>query len=531
MHPQDTWDDEEATVVPLRRNARDQGKGQDRGMTQTAAKPTAARLQLGMDDILRMLVREIWLMAIIFAVIFGIGAAVALSMPSSYTASASLLMQLTKDYVYDPLVNDTAKGAISTTDEVVQSEVEILNSTELKKRVIAKVGLKTVLPETPALWNPKTPAQSAQAEAAALKVLQGGFATSTAPQNKVVRLTFKHADAMAAALILNTLIDEYQIYRQQVLTESIGPALEQQKQAFDQRLIEADTAYQTFLAQSGVGDFVTAKATYATLSQQITTELFTVDARLAEGRARLAGVNRSLAGLTPEMSVERDLDLSVPNKIFTLKQKRQELLTRYLASAQPVRDVDAEIAGYEAMMAGGQGVGEQAHRVGVNPIYQDLTTQKLNLESEIASLDGRRRLLQGQSDDVTARLLSLQGLEGQYNSLVIDRDTLQKKVSTFNERIQENEAQREMSKGGSDAVRVVEKASLPDKPKSFKKIILIMSFLFAGFTALCVGGLRVVTRKGFVNADMASRALDLPVLATAGVKTGSHAEDRPVRAA
>ena len=54
-----------------------------------------------------------------------------------------------------------------------------------------------------------------------------------------------------------------------------------------------------------------------------------------------------------------------------------------------------------------------------------------------------------------------------------------------------------------------------------------MSFLFAGFTALCVGGLRVVTRKGIVNADMASRALDLPVLATAGVKSG----DRPVRAA
>lgn len=527
MHPQDRWEDEEATVVPLRRKSRVQGKGQVSGMTAAAAKPGMARLQLGMDDILRLLLRELWLMAIVFAVIFGIGAAVALSMHSTYTASASLLMQLSKDYVYDPLAGDAARGAIATTDEVVQSEVEILNSTELKKRVIEKVGLKTVLPETPAMWNPQTPAQKAQAEAAALKVLQGGFATSTAPQNKVVRLTFKHADAMSAALILNTMIDEYQLYRQQVLTDSVGPALQQQKDAFDRKLGEADSAYQNFLAQNGVGDFITAKATYTSLSQTLTTELFSVEAKLAEDRARLSGINRSLVSLTPEMSVERDLDLSVPNKIFTLKQKRQELLTRYLPTAQPVKDVDIEIAGYEAMMNGGQGVGEQAHKVGVNPIYQDLTTQKLNLEAEIASLEGRRSLLRSQADDVNGRLLDLQGLEAQYNSLTIERDALQKNVSTFTQRLQENEAQKEMTKGGSDGVRVVEKASLPDKPKSFKKIILIMSFLFAGFTALCVGGLRVVTRKGIVNADMAARALDLPVLATAGVKSA----DRPVRAA
>ena len=529
MHPDDTWpedmQDDDGTIVPLRRHAQGQSQSanqrtdQRNYMTGEAAKPRPViSMHLGMDDILGMLLREFWLMAVVFGVIFGIGVMAAMSMTSTYTANASLLMQLGKDYVYDPLAGDAARGATATIDQVVQSEVEILNSTELKKRVIAKVGYRVVLPETPALWNPKTPVQRAEADAAALKVLQSGFSASTAPQNNVVRLSFKHVEAMSASLILNTLIDAYQTYRQQVFTDSIGPALERQKESFDDRLAVADTAYRDFLMQNGVGDFVTARTTYARIYDQVTGDLFTTQSQIAEDRAKLSEIKSNLASLSPEMSVERDLDLSVPNKIFALKQQRQELLARYLPTAQPVKDLEAQIAAYEALMRSGNGVGEQAHKLGTNPIFQDLTTQKLNMEAELASLEGKRAQLQSQADQVTQKLQALLGLEAQYNSLSTDRDSLQKIIGTFTQRIQENDAQREMTKGTDDAVRVVEKASLPDKPKSFKKIVLIMSFLFAAFTALCAGGLRIVTRRGFAGAGMAAKVLDLPVLATAGVK-------------
>ena len=338
----------------------------------------------------------------------------------------------------------------------------------------------------------------------------------------MVRLSFKHVNAMSASLILNTWIDEYQTYRQQVFTDSVGPALEKQKESFDQQLSVADSAYQNFLLQAGVGDFVTARATYARLYDLVTGDLFTTQSQIAEDSAKLSEINTNLAGLNPEMSVERDLDLSVPTKIFTLKQQRQELLARYLPTAQPIKDIDAQIAAYQDMMTSGQGVGEQSHKMGTNPVYEDLTTQKLNMEAELASLQGKRAQLQTQADQVTQKLQSLLGLEAQYNSLSTERDALQKNISTFTQRIQENDAQQQMIKGSDDAVRVVEKASLPDRPKSFKKIVLIMSFLFAAFTALCAGGLRVVTRRGFVNAGMAGKVLDLPVLATAGVKEPSR---------
>ena len=82
-----------------------------------------------------------------------------------------------------------------------------------------------------------------------------------------------------------------------------------------------------------------------------------------------------------------------------------------------------------------------------------------------------------------------------------------------------------MTKGADDAVRVVEKASPPDRPKSLKGIVLVIAFLLAAFAALSAGLLRIVTRKGFVNAGMASRALDLPVLAQARDKMPRNKTD------
>jgi len=506
MRVDEGWDEEEGGVVRLRPRA--------------AAPKRGAALQLGLGDILRLLLREAWLIVIVFCVIFGVGALAALKMPSNYTAGASLLMQLSQNYVYDPATGDAARGAIATIDQVVQSEVEILNSTELKKRVIAKLGYKTILPDSPQYWAPKSDAQRQEADQAALKVLQGGFEASTAPQNNVVRLTFKHSDPMAAALILNTWIDEYQVYRRTVFKDTTGPLLERQKQDFDAQLSVADRALQSFLAQHGVGDFQAAKTTYASVYDTVTKSLYDAQSQLATDRAKLAEIEANLKSLSPEMSTERDLDLSVPNKIFALKQQRQELLSRYLPAAQPVKDLDAQIAAYQAMMASGNGVGEQAHKMGVNPIYQDALTQKLNTEADIASLNGRIAQLQDQAAQATAKMQALLGIEAQYNNLSADRDALQNNIKTFTQRIQENDAQQALSKEGlDDTVRVVEKAAMPDKPRSLKRVILILSFLFAGFTALCAGLLRVYTRKGFASADMAARALDLPVLAQAGMKS------------
>ncbi len=506
-------DEDDDKVVPIGRAV----KGQ-RGRVMSGMVKGQALAHLAPADIVALLRREIVLMAVVFCVLFGLGFAAAVSMPSTYTANASLLMQLNKDYVYDPLAGDRAAGAIATIDQVVQSEVEILNSQELKKRVVHKIGYKIVLPKAPKFWNPKTPREIEAADVAAVKVLTSGLGTASAPLSNVVKLSFKHDNAMSAALILNSLIDEYQAYRLEVYSDAVGPLLQKQKDAFDQQLSDIDNRYRDFLTANGVGDFDTSRTTYTKVYDQVTADLFTTRSQMATDRAKLAEINRSLTGLSPEMSVERNLDLSIPSRILALKQQRGEMLARYLPDAQPIKDIDGQISSLQGLMSSGGGIGEKDHKLGANPIYQSQLTAKMAIEAELASLSGREAQLQTQADEVTKKLQSMLGIEAQYNTMSADRDALQLNIKAFARRIQENSAQQDMTRRAEDAVRVVEKASLPDKAKSLKKVVLIIAFLFAAFTALCAGLLRIYTRKGFASADMAGKTLDLPVLAQAPVK-------------
>ena len=77
-----------------------------------------------------------------------------------------------------------------------------------------------------------------------------------------------------------------------------------------------------------------------------------------------------------------------------------------------------------------------------------------------------------------------------------------------------------MVKAGADNVTVIERAQPPSKGKSLKAPLMIAAFLFAGFTALCVGLLRVFLRRGFSLPSTASRTLQMPVLAVAPMKAG-----------
>mgnify|MGYP006864764224 CR=1 FL=1 len=71
---------------------------------------------------------------------------------------------------------------------------------------------------------------------------------------------------------------------------------------------------------------------------------------------------------------------------------------------------------------------------------------------------------------------------------------------------------------GADNVTVIARAEAPTRGKSLKAPLLAAVFLFAGFTALCVGLLRVFTHRGFATPASTGRTLEMPVLAVAPVK-------------
>lgn len=488
------------------------------GRATPAASGWASRPRYAPSDFITLLWRERWLMLAIFLVILFAGVGYALTLKKSYPAQASILVQLGQEYVYEPRAGDAARGAVPDTDSLVQSEVEILMSAELRERTIRRIGLAALYPELGVKYAAASPADKPLIMAKAVEDFGKNLSVGSAPDNPVVRIGFEHDSATMAARAVNTLLEEYLVYRRTVLIQPSSPVLERQRVLFEDELQKADAAYQQFLATNDIGDFNAQKTALTALIGQIEAQRQTAEVSLRDRQARLATLDAQLAQVSPEIGLYRDIDATAATRLAGLRATREELLSRYLPTAQPVRDIEVQIAQMEAGMASGRTATEGARRVGVNPVHQTLQTDRIQTAAEVAALQESLAAYARQSQQATSQLQRLAAIEPQYQALSMDRDVLQSSVRDFTVKERQDDAARQIASESNDNIRIVDRAVPPTKGESLRKPVVALAFLFGLFSALCAGLIRVFLRPGLPTPASASRTLDLPVLGAAAWK-------------
>jgi uncharacterized protein involved in exopolysaccharide biosynthesis len=202
----------------------------------------------------------------------------------------------------------------------------------------------------------------------------------------------------------------------------------------------------------------------------------------------------------------------------SLRLQREEMLSRYLPTAQPVRDVEAQIAQLEAGMNTGRTQTDGARRIGVNPVHQTLQTDRIQTAAEVAALRTSLAAYARQAQQATDQLQRLAVIEPQYQALSMDRDVLQSSVRDFTVKERQDGAARLIASETNDNIRIVDRAVAPTRGESLRKPVFALAFLFGAFSALCAGLIRVFLRPGLPTPASASRTLDMPVLGVAAYK-------------
>ena len=473
---------------------------------------TTVRPRYGFADIVGLLFRELLLMIVIFLAVFALGTAAVLTLKKTYTATSSVYAGAGQEYVYQPRVGITDRTAQPLeASAVAQAEAQILGSLEVKRRTVQTLGPDAIL-------GPKAKGTVTERELAALKALDGGLGVGTTPASAIISVSYEADDPQRAAQILNGVVDQYLIQRRTVFRDRASPAFTAQREAFETELSDADGAYETFLQSNDIGDFATAKATLAATYQTTFAETLSVRAQLNQATQRLRTLEAQLAQQPAEVVLQQDLNVSAQDQILTLRTERENLLARYTADAQPVRDLDERIAQLQAYVATGTTVGAREVRTGPSTIFTEIETTRINAAADRDALAARLAVLEGQLNTLRQRQAHLTQLESTNATLAGNREVLTAKVREFQQRETEARADSALVAAGADNVTVIARAEAPTKGKSLKMPLLAAVFLFAGFTALCVGLLRVFTRRGYVTPASMGRTLDMPVLAVAPVK-------------
>jgi uncharacterized protein involved in exopolysaccharide biosynthesis len=477
-----------------------------------------ARARYAPSDFVTLLWRERGLMLTVFLLIFALGLGFAFTLKKSYPSSSSVLIQLGQEYVYEPRAGDAGRGAVPDTDSLVQSEVEILQSAQLRERVIRRLGLTTVFPKMADKYAAASPAEKVLLMAKAVEDMGKTLSIGSAPDNPVVRVTYESDDPVTSARVVNALLEEYLIYRRSVLIHPTSPVFERQRVMFEEQLQDADEAYQGFLETNDIGDFAAQKTAATQLIGQIETQRYAAEIMLQDRQARLANLDAELARVSPEVGLYRDIDATASSRLAALRLQREEMLSRYRPDAEPVTDLEAQITQLEAGVAAGRTATDGARRIGLNPIHQSLETERIQTATELAALQSSLSAYAAQSAKATSQLQRLAALEPEFQSLSMDRDVLQTSVRDFTVKERQDQAARQIASETNDNIRIVDRATPATKGKSLRKPVVVLAFLFGAFSALCVGLGRMFLRPGLPTRASAQRTLDLPVLGTASFK-------------
>ena len=472
---------------------------------------TTVRPRYGFSDVVGLLFRDTVLMVVIFLAVFAIGTAAVLTLKKSYTATASVYAGAGSEYVYQPRVGATERSQPLEADAVAGAESQILSSLAVKRRAVRALGADAIL-------GPGATGTPAEKESAALKALDAGLGVGVTAGSAIISVSYEADDPVRAAKVLNAVVDQYLVQRREVFRNRNTPALSEQREAFETDLNTADEAYNAFLESNDIGDFATAKASTAASYQFTYAEALSLRAQLNQAGQRLATLEAQLAQQPAEVVLQQDLNISAQDQILTLRTQREALLSRYTPEAQPVRDIDQQIADLQAYVATGTTVGPKEVRTGPSTIFTEIETVRINAAADRDGLAARLAVAEGQLNQLRSRLAEMTRLESTNANLAGNREVLTTMVRDFQQRESAARADNALVTAGADNVNVIERAEAPTRGTSLKAPLLAVVFLFAAFTALCVGLLRVFTRRGYVTPASTGRTLDMPVLAVAPMK-------------
>lgn len=472
---------------------------------------TTVRPRYGFVDVVGLLFRELLLMIIVFLLVFALGTAAVLTLKKSYTATASVYAGVGQEYVYQPRVGTTERGQPLEADAVAQSEAQILGSLAVKQKTVETLGADAIL-------GPGAKGTPAEKASAALKALDSGLGVGVTAGSAIISASYAANDPARAATILNGIIDQYLIQRRAVFRDRTTPAIAAQREAFEDELSRADAAYNAFMTTNNIGDFATAKATLAATYQTTYAEALSLRAQLNQASRRLATLESQLAQQPAEVVLQQDLNISAQDQILQLRTQREALLSRYTPDAQPVKDIEQQIADLQAYVATGTTVGAKEVRTGPSTIFTAIETARITAAADRDGLAARLAVAEEQLSRLRSRLAEMTRLESTNANLAGNREVLTANIREFQQREVQARADNALVAAGADNVTVIERAEAPTQGSSLKAPLLAVVFLFAGFTALCVGLLRVFTRRGYVTPASTGRTLELPVLAVAPMK-------------
>ena len=444
-------------------------------------------------------------------VLTGIAAMLA---PKHYTAEASLLLRLGREYIYTPEVGDPGTGSPVAYDreQTLLAESKILTSRDLKETVLRKMGAENVFPKLGG--TPGSPEQ----HGAAVLAFERALDAELLKGSNLMQIAFTHADAATSAKVLGELIDGYLQKRSVIFAsanrdtaEADFAARKNQLDAAEERLALLKTARR--IRAFGEEQTLLLAQRNALESRQADSAL-----ALAQANGRASSLRSSLKGVSADvtLSTETQRSEAIENArklLLDLKLKERDLSAKFSDSTPAVQDVRSDLVLTTDFLRELESRPTRIVKTGRSPTRDVVESDLLRTLADQQQARSGAAALSRQRSATHARLAEFAGIERELQSQERERRIAEANYDAAAKRLRDETALAELDRKRKSSVSIVQPPMVPLKAKSAQGVILVVGTFMSLFATLLVAFLSALWRDTFLTPEQAERGLGLPLLA------------------
>jgi succinoglycan biosynthesis transport protein ExoP len=404
-------------------------------------------------------------------------------------------------------------GGDQVSEEDLNSEVELLKSTDLLRQVVSATGLG----HDRSLAAQSTPERAVEA---AVLHLEKHLKIEAIRKTNIISVKYESANAQLASKVLVALSQAYaekhmEVHRPSGEVKFFG----EQVALYKQNLAEAQQRLLKFDLENGV---VSPQMERDLALQRVND--FSASARQArqtveEGNERLEVLRHELAHMQPQTvaavrtSNNEVLLGQLKQALSTLQLKRTEMLGRYAPTYRPIQDLDAQIAELQDSIAGEMNSPMHDETKQANPVYQWAQQELAKTEAEVGMMKTRAAAATSISAQYQGKAQGLNQQSVIQEDLIRDEKTQEENYLLYLHKLEQAKSSEALDRRGIVNVVIAQHPVVPTFPVRTRQYVALMALLICitcGVSSAFVADLMV---PSFRTADEVVRYLNAPVLA------------------
>jgi uncharacterized protein involved in exopolysaccharide biosynthesis len=467
-------------------------------------------------DILAVLFRQRWTMLIAFAVAVAAVAISGLWIPKYEGKMKILVRRQRSDAIVTSSTNAPSQiFSDQVSEEDLNSEVELLNSDDILRKVVIATGLSA----KPGASN--DPHASEVRVAKAVQMLSKDLKIEPLRKSNVISVSYQNRDPQTAANVLQVLSAAYTEKHLQVHRSSGEfKFFDQQMAQYQQGLNAAQAKLKDFTKGTGVVSADTERDAALRQADEFDTTARQAQTALLETQQRASVLRGQLQSMQPRMTtLVRNSDNpqlleQLKATLLNLQMKRTELLTKYEPTYRLVQEVDQELKDTQNAITAAESKPLRDESTDQNPDYQWVRGELTKAQAELSGLKARASSASSIAAKYrqVAQHLSQEGVVQQ--DLQRSAKTQEDNYYLYLQKREEARISDALDQRGILNVAMAEQPVVPALPTKSPLGVAVLTLLLVGTFSLSAAFVVDFMDPSFRTADELANYLGTPVLAS-----------------